>query len=302
MARFWTTHWQFRYWRGDINTEYTPVRSGSNSYRKRGVTVGDVVYIVSLRAGYLYLGGRMTVKQILTRPEAVRLWSNSNLYDAREWIVDSDEAGTLLHLHRRLAPVLTKRLRFASKSGPKEPCFVSETELDNQATRGVRELTPDSAALLDRIIEVTDRLPRSDHLLTVTRELLENEALPEDPEEFRLPDEIPRETIHVEGSVRRVEVNRYERDPNARAACIATYGTACTICGVSFGASYGAEAEGYIHVHHLRPLATIGSEYVVDPVRDMRPVCPNCHAVLHLGGRCLTIEDVQRLVASVRKG
>ncbi|MFO0968161.1 MAG: hypothetical protein U0793_21605 [Gemmataceae bacterium] len=172
--RFWTCHWQFRYWRDEVNREYVPVCSaGSNNFRKRGVSPGDVVYIVSLGGGRLYLGGRMTVKRIVSRPEALRLWKNENLYDADEWIVDPDRAGTLLHLHRRLDPALTKQLRFESKAGPKKPCFVSDTELDNQATRGIRQLTADSAALLDRIIEATDKLPRSDRLITVTEDLLE---------------------------------------------------------------------------------------------------------------------------------
>jgi hypothetical protein len=173
--RFWTCHWQFRYWRPDINREGQPCcSSGSNSFRKRGVSAGDSVYIISLSAGQLYLGGRMLVKRIVSRPEAVRLWNTDNLYDAEEWAVDPERTGTLLHLHRRLSPGLTKQLRFESKAGPREPFFVSETELDNQATRGVRELTPESASLLDKIIEVTDKLPRSDQLITVTEELLRN--------------------------------------------------------------------------------------------------------------------------------
>ena len=36
----------------------------------------------------------------------------------------------------------------------------------------------------------------------------------------------------------------------------------------------------------------------VDPVADLRPVCPNCHAVIHLGGACRTIEEVRRLLKS----
>jgi hypothetical protein len=144
--RFWTCHWKFRYWRPDINGEGQPVcSSGSNSFRKRGVSVGDSVYIVSLGAGQLYLGGRMIVKQIVSRPEAMRLWENDSLYGAEEWIIDPEESGTLLHLHRRLSLALAKQLRLMSTSGPKEPFFVSESEmeLDNQATRGVRELTPE---------------------------------------------------------------------------------------------------------------------------------------------------------------
>ena len=57
MTRYWTCHWQNRHWRDDVNPEYKPVcSSGSNSFRKRGVSVGDVVYIVSLADGQLYLG------------------------------------------------------------------------------------------------------------------------------------------------------------------------------------------------------------------------------------------------------
>ena len=96
-------------------------------------------------------------------------------------------------------------------------------------------------------------------------------------------------------------VNRFERDPQARLACIEARGTNCCICSFSFGAVYGPEAEGYIHVHHLRPLSELGGEYVVDPVEDLQPVCPNCHAVLHLHGRCRDIEEVRQLLTKQRR-
>lgn len=297
MACFWTCHWRFHCWRPDINQEGCPVCScGSNSFRKRGVSLGDIVYIISLREGHLYLGGRMLVKRIVSRPEAVRLLHTDNLYDAEEWVVDPEQTGTLLHLHRRLSPGLTRQLRFESKGGPRPPCFISDSELDNQATRGVRELTAESAALLDRIIEATDRLPRSNQVFVVTEDLLQEKG-PPSLGEFRLPEEIPDGALHTEGSVRRVEVNRYERDPLARQISIAAHGTECCICGFSFEAAYGQEANDYIHVHHIRPLSDIGGEYVVDPERDFWPVCPNCHAVLHLGDRCRSIDEVRVLVA-----
>jgi len=300
MARFWTCHWQFRYWRPNINPENQPVdSSGSNTFSKKGVSVGDIVYVVSLSEGHLYLGGRMLVKRIISRPEAVRLWNNDNLYEAREWVVDPEQRGTLLHLHRRLSPALTRRLRFESKAGVRPLCFVSDSELDNQATRGVRELTAESAALLDQIIETTDRLPRSDQVLTVAEELLQERQRPS-PREFRLPEEVPEGVKCTEGSVRRVEVNRYERDPHARQMCLAAHGTECCICGFSFGAAYGREAKDYIHVHHIRPLSEIGREYVVDPEHDLWPVCPNCHAVFHLGGRCRTMDEVRQLLKQQR--
>lgn len=115
-------------------------------------------------------------------------------------------------------------------------------------------------------------------------------------EQWVSPDEVVGPPPLVEGAVCRVTVNAYERNPEARQRCIDAHGTACCICGFSFGSVYGAVAQGYIHVHHLRPLSDIRAEYVVDPVEDLRPVCPNCHAVLHLGGECRSIDDVRRLL------
>jgi 5-methylcytosine-specific restriction protein A len=59
---------------------------------------------------------------------------------------------------------------------------------------------------------------------------------------------------------------------------------------------FGPDASGFIHVHHLTPLSEIGQEYLVDPVRDLRPVCPNCHAVIHLNGEIRTIEEVRKML------
>lgn len=101
---------------------------------------------------------------------------------------------------------------------------------------------------------------------------------------------------HVEGARRRVVVNAYERDPVARRKCLQHHGFSCVICGFDFLRFYGSAAEGFIHVHHLKPLSEIRGEYVVDPVDDLRPVCPNCHAVIHLGGRTRSIEEVHEMV------
>ncbi len=115
-----------------------------------------------------------------------------------------------------------------------------------------------------------------------------------------LPEEIIQPSGLVEGAVRSITVNAYERNPQARRECIHAHGTTCWICGFSFGAVYGKVADGYIHVHHLRPLSEVNGEYVVDPVNDLRPVCPNCHAVLHLGGECRSIEEVRNMVKDNR--
>lgn len=108
-----------------------------------------------------------------------------------------------------------------------------------------------------------------------------------------LADELDASSPIREGARYQITVNAYERDPRARRLCIAHHGTSCAICGFSFGATYGEVAEGFIHVHHLRPLSEIGEEYEVDPVADLRPVCPNCHAVLHRRNAAYSIAEVQ---------
>jgi 5-methylcytosine-specific restriction protein A len=83
--------------------------------------------------------------------------------------------------------------------------------------------------------------------------------------------------------------------------CLAHHGARCSVCGFDFGAVYGERGEGYIHVHHLVPLAMITEATAVDPVRDLRPVCPNCHAMLHRypGAPC-TLEELQQIMAQAR--
>ena len=84
------------------------------------------------------------------------------------------------------------------------------------------------------------------------------------------PDEVGDES-HVDGSVTRVTVNRYERDPNARKKCISHYGAMCQVCGFDFAENFGMIGAGFIHVHHLVPLSDIRGGYVVDPLRICGP-------------------------------
>jgi hypothetical protein len=113
-----------------------------------------------------------------------------------------------------------------------------------------------------------------------------------------LAEEISQGLHLSEGAVRQITINAYERNATARAVCIAHHGTTCYACGFNFGAAYGQVAEGLIHVHHLRRLSEIREEYEVDPIADLRPVCPNCHAVIHLGGESRSIEEVRQLLAA----
>ena len=111
----------------------------------------------------------------------------------------------------------------------------------------------------------------------------------------RTPPESPV-YVYQEGARRRVLSDRIERNPKARAACLAHYGLDCTICGFNFGDFYGNAGQGLIHVHHLEPLGASQSPRQTDPIRDLRPVCANCHAVIHRRQRPLGIEEVQSML------
>ena len=97
-----------------------------------------------------------------------------------------------------------------------------------------------------------------------------------------------------EGSTVSVRVNKYERNKLARKKCIEHYGSKCYICNFDFGEKYGAKYSGFIHIHHIVPISKIKKEYVVDPIKDLIPVCPNCHSVIHFSDDVLSIDDIKK--------
>ncbi len=112
------------------------------------------------------------------------------------------------------------------------------------------------------------------------------------------PDEILDDGISIkEGAKKSVTVNIYERNPIARKICLDKYGYTCFICQFDFENKYGDIGKKFIHVHHLKSLHEIGENYKVDPIRDLRPVCPNCHAMLHKRSPAYSIKEIKRRIA-----
>ncbi len=98
--------------------------------------------------------------------------------------------------------------------------------------------------------------------------------LPEDPT-TPPPGTLPAECLTASA------VNRHEWDVHARSACIAHHGTSCSACGFSFESVYGAIGKGFIQVHHIVPVSLVTHDYELDPISDLVPLCPNCHAMVH---------------------
>lgn len=112
----------------------------------------------------------------------------------------------------------------------------------------------------------------------------------EDPVIF--PDEIEDKDL-FEGSKKQITVNAYERSSQARQDCINEYGYKCVICNFDFEKMYGEIGHNFIHVHHVKPLSEIDEQYKINPIEDLRPVCPNCHAMLHKRKPAYSIEEIQ---------
>lgn len=110
------------------------------------------------------------------------------------------------------------------------------------------------------------------------------------------PDEVSSEEHYSEGKTKKVLVNSYERNQIARQKCIKHFGFNCQVCDFSFQEKYGELGKSFIHVHHKVDISTIGKEYSVDPIEDLIPVCPNCHAMLHLRKPAYSIEELKEIL------
>jgi len=99
-----------------------------------------------------------------------------------------------------------------------------------------------------------------------------------------------------EGAVKTIKLNIYERNPFARKKCIEFHGCKCSICTFDFEKIYGKIGKNFIHVHHLLEISQIKKEYEIDYKKDLIPVCPNCHAMLHKKKPAFTIEELKEII------
>ena len=128
---------------------------------------------------------------------------------------------------------------------------------------------------------------------------LEDEtSIDESQEEINIAEELSINDAEQlnEGMKKTIVVNTYERNPKAREKCIKYWGVNCAVCEFNFEKIFGKYGKGFIHVHHLVPVSTIGKEYKIDPIQDLRPVCPNCHSMLHRNNPPLTIEELKNII------
>ena len=99
-----------------------------------------------------------------------------------------------------------------------------------------------------------------------------------------------------EGFRTTVTVNRYERSEANRRACITYFGCFCWVCDLDFRERYGELGTGYIQVHHIVPVATMGPGYRPDPHTELVPLCSNCHSMIHNGDVLLSPPELREIL------
>ncbi len=104
-----------------------------------------------------------------------------------------------------------------------------------------------------------------------------------------------------EGKMIIVKVNKYERSPKAREKCLQHHGYICHVCGFDFEEYYGSIGKEIIEVHHKKALHEIKENYVVSPIKDLIPVCSNCHTIIHSRNPKFEIEELKNIIENRKK-
>lgn len=177
-----------------------------------------------------------------------------------------------------------------TKSRPHIDLIIEENyELRTFPMRAKENTGPGPAEIEDWGAELSEKELKQigDDYFAVPLGTYQKEFLPS----FKRPDE-----NHEEGHAYEVRATRYERDPTARLKCIEHYGYDCGVCNFNFENTYGKLGVSFIHVHHRVRVADRAKPYIVDPLKDLIPVCPNCHAMIHKRIPPYSIEEMKAII------
>ena len=103
-------------------------------------------------------------------------------------------------------------------------------------------------------------------------------------------------TGETEGRAVQSLTTRYERKKVNREACIQLKGSRCSVCGFDFAEHYGHLGIGYIEIHHIKSIASLGANYRINVATDLEPLCANCHAMAHREEPPVSIERLRLMV------
>jgi len=174
--------------------------------------------------------------------------------------------------------------------------LISELEKENLSPASCDTKASDGRQIFIKNLEIQalQNIINSKRLNNATKEKAQR-LLNKDTITIIYPDDIEDNNL-FEGTKKQILVNAYERSSQARQECINLYGYKCEICKFDFEKTYGEIGKNFIHVHHIKPLSEIDEKYQIKPIKDLRPVCPNCHAMLHKRKPAYSIEEIKNLI------
>ncbi len=287
MTKYFTHYWKNSTWEDNRNSQfadYAVKHISGNDLSKRGIEIGDVVFIITVKEGKLFLSGKLTVGKFCTRKEAAKEMNcePTDLWDAKEHIIASNFTPTTKKYWDLQVPTdVTEQLEFISGNEIKTLKFKSKNYLDQQTLRSVRRLTPESAQKLDEVLSI----------------YVANQAAVENVKSNWQIESVNNEQNFesaLEGNKSKRFVTKYERDPKLRKQAIQIHGYTCKVCEFNFEKHYGKHGKDFIHVHHLKPLFQFEEARKVNPQTDMTVLCPNCHSMIHRNkNKTLSIEELK---------
>lgn len=151
--RYFTTYWRAGPWYAN---EGRPVaHAASNEFAERGVSEGDVLYVLHYEGSDYYLGARLVVGRILGQSEAEAHFGSHDIWEADDHVLAAPGTEEELEVSRLVPRQLLRDLTFLQAKGGSESRikFRADGAPDQQTLRTIRQLTPDSARLLDSLIE-----------------------------------------------------------------------------------------------------------------------------------------------------
>jgi len=240
------------------------------------VRPGDTVWIVTVRrGGELRIVARIPVWKVCGQAEAERLLG-PNLWDAEHHIITASGRAELPRAIP-LTPYL-RQIRFEGKTPTLRP---KRGRVDAQQVRRLRKITPETAAMFERLWGESPAASLRRAALTSSAAADLDDALGfEGERKWRRHLALERNRTVIEAKKRSVRAE--------------TGRLACEVCRFDFAATFGEELEGFAEVHHLLPLHRAGGR-VTTRLQDLAILCANCHRAIHrIGPDMPGIAEVRR--------
>lgn len=132
--------------------------TASSLFLKRGVSVGDNLYLVTVISGRLYLAGKMEIGEIVSLAEATRRFAGERLFQVSDHLF-ARRVTPLDYMHD-VSLQITARLLFFKEKRLATLKFSKPGWLDSQTLRGIREMPPATAEMLDALLPPLEKVQK----------------------------------------------------------------------------------------------------------------------------------------------